>query len=95
MQPPNSLVFFDQFDDELNKLKERIHEDFYNNHLINIFQALGQYEFRDNRQIIPQNVEAAQYLTLNSIQKHFARVFGSQHNVFAEMFYSYLSDNIP
>jgi hypothetical protein len=37
MQPSNTLVFFDQFDEELNKLKDRISEDFYNNHLINIF----------------------------------------------------------
>ncbi len=52
-------------------MKNQIHEEFYNNHLVLLFNALGQYEFREQKQIQPQNIEMIQFLTLNSIQKNF------------------------
>ena len=37
----------DQFDEELIKIKEKIPEDFYLQHIIPMFQNLGHYEFKD------------------------------------------------
>ena len=37
----------EQFDEELTQLKNNIHEEFYNNYLIMLFNSLGQYEFRE------------------------------------------------
>lgn len=56
-------------------MKLHIHEEFYNNHLIYLFNSLGQYEFKEYKQMQPANIEMIQYLTQNSIQKNFVSHF--------------------
>lgn len=46
-----NVVRVEQYDEELVILKNHIHEDFYNNHLVMVFNALGQYEFREAKQV--------------------------------------------
>jgi hypothetical protein len=37
----------DQYDEELILLRNNIHEEFYQNYLILLFNTLGNYEFKD------------------------------------------------
>lgn len=90
-----NIVQVEQYDEELVLLKANIHEDFYNSHLIMLFNTLGQYEFREQKQILPQNIEMIQYLTQGSIKRNFHKVFGAASEVFADMFYHFLSDGAP
>lgn len=51
-------MFLDTVDEELTKIKDKIPEDFYNNHIIPMFQHLGHYEFKDQRLATVSNIEA-------------------------------------
>ena len=85
----------EQYDEELVLLKANFHVDFYNTHLILLFNTLGQYEFREQKQILPQNIEMIQYLTQGSIRRNFNKVFGAASEIFADMLYNFLSDGAP
>ena len=69
------VVQVEQYDEELAAMKLHIHEEFYNHHLIYLFNSLGQYEFKEYKQMNQTNIEMIQYLTQHSIQKHFVREY--------------------
>jgi len=61
------MIFFEAADEELLKIKEKIPEDFYYGHILPMFQHLGHLDFKDARHAAPANIEAGQYLSLESI----------------------------
>jgi hypothetical protein len=75
MQPHTQVTQVEQYDEELNLLRLNIQEDFYQQHLLPLFNQLGQFDFRDFKQVSPQNIEMFQYLTLQSIQRNFHKAF--------------------
>lgn len=76
------------------QLKSLIDDTFYN-HVLNLFDALGEIDQEVTRDFTTANKEAWQYITYSSLLNKMHKVFGVKNRFFARMLFSFLSDRKP
>ena len=95
LYPKKEVERFDTSSEAFKDLKKQVDEDFLIN-IFSLFNALGAVdESKFDKSTPPQEKEAKQYITLESMSRNLPKVFGIKNDFFARMLFEHMSNHSP